>query len=45
MSYKNKTAELIIKDSKPDDAATYRCTASNIIGQVETQANVIVHSK
>ncbi|XP_064646233.1 titin-like [Lineus longissimus] len=43
MSYKNKTAALIIKDSKPEDAATYRCTASNIIAHVETQANVIVH--
>jgi hypothetical protein len=45
ITYKNKLSELKIKDTTPDDAALYKCTASNIIGNVETSANLIVHSK
>jgi hypothetical protein len=43
MSYKDKHAKLIVTDTKPEDAASYKCVGSNIIGSVETSANLIVH--
>jgi hypothetical protein len=45
MTYKDKMAELKIKNSEPKDAATYKCEASNIIGTVDTSAKVTVHGK
>ena len=45
MSYTNKSAKLKIKTTKPEDAGKYKCVASNLIGSVETFANLGIHSK
>ena len=44
-SRSGNSAVLIVKDSEPSDAATYRCEAVNKIGRVDTQARLKVHSK
>ncbi|XP_070207543.1 basement membrane-specific heparan sulfate proteoglycan core protein-like isoform X4 [Littorina saxatilis] len=35
---------LIIPEAKPDDAGTYRCTATNVAGSVQSQVQLFVQS-
>jgi hypothetical protein len=44
-SYERNTAELRIKESKPEDAGKYKCVAHNIIGTAETSGYLVVNSK
>ena len=45
MTYENNIAELVVKESEPNDSATYRCEAVNKIGRAETEGKLIVISK
>lgn len=45
MSYEDEVAGLTIHQTKPDDAGVYSCQATNIIGQVQTEGTLSVHSE
>jgi hypothetical protein len=45
MTYKDKVAKLMVTDTKPDDAALFKCVGANIIGSVQSSANLTVQSK
>lgn len=45
MTYVDEVAELLIRDTCPEDAGQYRCEANNVIGIVETQGTLAVHGK
>lgn len=45
MSYEDEVAGLVIHKTTPDDAGVYSCQATNIIGQVQTEGTLSVHSK
>ena len=45
MNYTDNVAELVVKDTEPSDTAKYRCEAANVIGRVETSANLTINSK
>lgn len=45
MSYEDEVAGLTIHQTKPDDAGVYSCQATNLIGQVQTEGTLSVHSE
>ena len=45
MSYEDEVAGLVIHKTTPNDAGVYSCQATNIIGQVQTEGTLSVHSK
>lgn len=45
ISYKNSTAELIIKETSEKDKGTYKVSAVNKIGKSESEANLTVDGK
>lgn len=44
MSYEDEVAGLVIHKTTPEDAGVYSCQAANIIGQVQTEGTLSVHS-
>ena len=45
MSYEDEVAGLVIHKTTPEDAGVYICQAANIIGQVQTEGTLSVHTK
>ena len=45
MLYWDNKASLVVKDTEPNDNATYKCVLSNQFGSAEADATLTVHSK
>lgn len=45
MSYEDDVAALVIHKTEPADAGLYQCEAANVLGRVQTEGTLAVHSK
>lgn len=45
MSYEDDVASLVIHQTEPLDAGVYKCQATNVIGSIQTEGTLSVHSK